>query len=68
MERKKVGRPSKGDRSTVNCKLPVELHQAARNYAGAQGLTLTDLLGELLARELGMTYQTQEGLPLSEAS
>jgi hypothetical protein len=68
MERRKPGRPSKGDRRLVSYKLPVPLLEAVREHAARRGMTATDLVGELLAAEVGMPYQTQEGLPLNKAS
>jgi hypothetical protein len=68
MERKKTGRPSKGDRRHVSFKLPTPLLDAMREHAAQRGMTATDLVGELLAAEVGMKYQTQEGLPLNKAS
>jgi hypothetical protein len=68
MERKKTGRPSKGDRRHVSFKLPTPLLDAMRTHAARRGMTATDLVGELLAAEVGMKYQTQEGLPLNKAS
>ncbi len=70
MERRKPGRPSKGNRRRVCYMLPVELLDAARSYAVQHGMTATDLVGEALAAHLGTRYQVQEGLPLklNEAS
>lgn len=68
MERKKTGRPSKGDRRMASFKLPTPLLAAMRKHAAERGMTATDLVGELIASEVGMPYQTQEGLPLTKAS
>ena len=68
MERRKPGRPSKGDRRHVSYKLPVDLLDAARSYAEKHGMTATDLMGEALAARVGTCYQLQEGLPLNKAS
>jgi predicted DNA binding CopG/RHH family protein len=68
MERRKPGRPSKGDRRLVSYKLPTPLIDAVRKHVAERGMTATDLIGELLAAEIGMPYQTQEGLPLNKAS
>jgi hypothetical protein len=68
MERKKTGRPSKGDRTHVGFKLPTPLIAAVRKHVAERGMTATDLVGELLAAEVGMPYQIQEGLPLNKAS
>lgn len=68
MERKKIGRPSKGDRRLASYKLPTPLLEAVREHAAQRGMTVTDLVGELLAAEVGMPYMTQEGLPLTKAS
>ncbi len=63
MERKKTGRPSKGERRQVNFKFPIPLLVAMRERAAERGMTATDLMGELLAAEVGIPYQTQEALP-----
>jgi predicted DNA binding CopG/RHH family protein len=68
MERKKTGRPSKGDRRHVSFRLPTPLIAAMQTRAAQKGMTVTDLVGELVAAEIGMPYQTQEGLPLTKAS
>jgi hypothetical protein len=68
MERKKTGRPSKGERSRVEARIPIPLYHAAKSRAEQRGMTLSDLLGELLATEVGVPYQNQEGLPLNKAS
>jgi predicted HicB family RNase H-like nuclease len=68
MERKKTGRPSKGDRTLVNFRVPRELHQAAKQRAEERGMTLNDFLGELLADKVGVPYQQQGGLALDKAS
>jgi hypothetical protein len=68
MERKKTGRPSKGDRKLASFRLPVPLIDALKPHAAERGMTVTDLVGGLLAAEVGIPYQTQEGLPLTKAS
>lgn len=71
MERRKPGRPWKGHRRLANFKLPVPLLDAVKEHAAQRGITVTDLVGGLLAAEVGMTYPcytTQEGLPLDKAS
>jgi hypothetical protein len=65
MERKKTGRPSKGDRALVKAKLPRPLAQAIQNEAARRGMTLTDYLGELASRATGVPYEPQERLPIS---
>lgn len=47
----------------MQCKLPDPLLVAARQRAAARGMTLTDLVGGLLAAETGVPYQTQATLP-----
>jgi hypothetical protein len=68
VERKKTGRPPKGDRTGVSLLLPTAFKAAAKEHAAQRGMTFTDLVGELLAKEIGLPYQTQEGLPLNKAS
>jgi hypothetical protein len=65
MERKKTGRPSKGERHFVRAKLPVRLVRALQDRATRRGMTLTDLIGELASKETGIPYSDQEALPLS---
>lgn len=65
MERKKPGRRSRGDRRQVNTMQPRALADAAAVKAAAGGMSLTDYIGQLLARDLGMTYDMQGALPLS---
>ncbi len=68
MERKRIGRPPKGDRRLVAYRLPNPLLDAVREHAAQRGMTATDFVGELLAAEVGIPYQVQEGLPLNKAS
>lgn len=65
MERKKTGRPSKGERRLVRAKLPVPLAQALQAEATRRGMTLNDFLGELAANATGVPYSSQEVLSLS---
>jgi hypothetical protein len=65
MERKKTGRPSKGERRLVRAKLPVPLAQALQTEAARRGMTVTDFLGELAANATGVPYRHQEALSLS---
>jgi hypothetical protein len=65
MERKKIGRPSKGERHFVRAKLPVRLVRGLQDRATRRGMTLTDLIGELASKETGIPYGDQEALPLS---
>ena len=64
MERKKCGRPSKGDRRPVFARLPRALADAAQVHAARQGMSINDLVGLLLSREVGVPYSDQEALPL----
>ena len=64
-ERRKTGRPSKGDRERVLVRLPVPLANAVRDLATKRGMTINDMLGELLAEQTGVPYNAQEGLSLS---
>lgn len=68
MERKRTGRPPKGNRRLVAYRLPNPLLDAVREHAARRGMTATDLVGELLAAGVGMPYEVQEGLPLNKAS
>lgn len=66
MEPRKIGRPHKGDRKFVSFKLPTQLLVAMRRHAADHGVTATDLVGELIAAEVGMPYQNEKGIPLSQ--
>lgn len=68
MERRKPGRPSKGDRVNTSFRLPTHLMTALKERAAHQGMTVTDLVGKLVATEVGLPYMPQEGLPLDRAS
>lgn len=68
VERKKPGRRSKGDRTQVNTRQPRVLADAAEAEAARRGLTLTDYIGQLLAGDLGIPYEVQEGLPLAKSA
>ena len=67
MEHRKPGRPSKGDRERFTVRLPEQLAEAARKHAALHGLTFNDLVGHLLAADLQVPYDQQEGLPLTAA-
>jgi hypothetical protein len=67
MERKKTGRPSKGDRRTVAARLPRGLADAAGKRAAALGMTFNDYLGHLLSAETGVPYSDQEAIPKTAA-
>ncbi len=62
MEHRKTGRPSKGEREVVRARLPVHLRTALQDEAARRGVTLNDFLGELIAREVGVPYSSQEAL------
>lgn len=68
MERRKPGRKPKGDRRLVNYRMPTHLITAIREEAARRGMTATDFVGELVAAEVGVPYQLQEGLQLDKAS
>jgi hypothetical protein len=65
MESKRPGRKSKGTRKKIAARVPLPLADALAAEAARRGMTITDLLGFLAAREVGMTYQPQEALPIS---
>jgi hypothetical protein len=65
MERKKTGRPSKGPRRQVKARVPVPLFEALHTEAARRGMTVNDLVGLLLSREVGVPYSSQEALSLS---
>ena len=53
MGQKRLGRPSKGERDFIAVRCSVELGAVIRERAAQQGLTITDLAANILARELG---------------
>lgn len=67
MQRRKPGRPSRGEREPLYVKMPVHLLETLRFHAAGRGMTVTDLVGETLARELGIPYMKQETLPLTSS-
>ena len=62
MTRRKIGRPSKGDREEVRAKVPVPLRRAVQDEAARRGMTVNDLVGTLLADLTGVPYTDQEAL------
>lgn len=68
MERRKPGRPSKGEREVLYARLPVPLMEALRFRAAGCGMTVNDFVGETLSKELDASYTDQEALPLQNAS
>lgn len=52
----------------MQCKLPIVLADAAHDHAARRGMTLTDLIGELLADATGQPYKPQEALPLQKSA
>lgn len=68
MEYKKPGRRSKGDRIQVNTRQPRGLAEAAEAEAARRGMTLTDYIGQLLAGDLGISYEVQEGRSLAKSA
>lgn len=68
MERRKPGRPAKGEREEVRARVPVQLRRALQAEAARRGMTFNDFVGEALAELVGVPYAPQEGLPLTKAS
>lgn len=68
MERRKIGRPSRGDRRQVKVLMPRKLADALMAEAQRRGTTMTDFIGETVAQEIGLPYMEQEALPTSTAS
>lgn len=62
MERRKPGRPSKGERELIRARVPVPLRKALDEEAERRGMTLNDLIGEALADLVGVPYSPQEAL------
>ncbi|UJW36960.1 hypothetical protein L3Q67_45175 (plasmid) [Saccharothrix sp. AJ9571] len=74
MERRKIGRPSKGARKQKLVRLPVPLVEAAEQQADEYGMPFNDLVARLLSEHLrarGVEVQyddsMQEELPLTAA-
>lgn len=65
MERRKTGRPSKGDREEVKMRVPRPLADALRAEASRRGVTINNLLAEIASREVGVPYTNEESLPIS---
>lgn len=62
VERRKIGRPSKGERELIRARVPVALRRAVDAEAERRGMTLNDFIGELLAEHTGVPYSPQEAL------
>ncbi|NKQ59212.1 hypothetical protein HFP15_40875 [Amycolatopsis sp. K13G38] len=52
----------------MNTRQPRVLAEAAEAEAARRGMTLTDYIGQLLAGDLGIPYDVQEGLPLAKSA
>jgi predicted DNA binding CopG/RHH family protein len=52
----------------IAARLPRPLADAVGEYAAQKGMTVNDLIGELLAERVGMPYQEQEALPLTKSA
>jgi predicted HicB family RNase H-like nuclease len=65
MERKKTGRPSKGERRKTTLRLPVDLFAAAEQYVQQHGGSLNDFMVQVLADKLAQPQSQQEALPIS---
>lgn len=62
MQHRKPGRPSKGPRRPLQCKLPTTMVEALHAAAAERGVTLTDMVGEWAERVTGVPYQAQTDL------
>jgi len=62
MEQRRPGRKSKGDRLELKSRLPRQLHCAVHAEAARRGVTVNDLVGEMLAELTGVPYSPQEAL------
>jgi hypothetical protein len=60
-----TGRPWKGPRRQLRAQIPVSLFEAVYSEAASRGMTVTDLVGETLAREVHVPYSPQEALTTS---
>jgi hypothetical protein len=76
-ERRKPGRPAKGDRVFTGVRLPREYRVAAEELARRDGLDVTDVVTRMVGESLGLpipdyclpkTTSQQEELPLNKAS
>jgi len=66
----RVGRPpSPGVHKPVNFRMRVDLKAAAQVKAAQLGLTFTDYMARLVARDTGLTSEdVEEGLPFAETA
>lgn len=71
------GRKSKGDRQALLSRVPDPIAEAVRERAEERGMTVSDYIASLLAREVGMTelapeapatVHHQEELPINEVA
>lgn len=62
MERRKPGPKGKGPRKALRPRLPEPLYEAVHAEAVRRGMTVNDLVGEFLAKAVGVPYSNQEAL------
>lgn len=67
MERKKTGRPSKGDRHKFGVRVPLDLADAVAKRASELGMSINDYIGNLVSQDTGVPYSQQEAIPTSAA-
>lgn len=65
MEKKRIGRPSKGQRKRLQVRLPLELADALEYQAAKAGMTVNDYVGHMAAQMTGVPYQQQGALMAS---
>jgi hypothetical protein len=64
LERRRPGRPSKGDRTELRGRVATHLQIAATRRATELGLHLNDYMAMLVSKDTGVPLDTDEGLPL----
>ena len=69
----KIGRPSKGDRTVMYCRVPTEVADLIKAEADGRALPYADVVAEILAAHYGVDYaptrssRDQEALELKTA-
>ncbi len=62
------GRPSKGLRARVDFWIDPAVKNAAVAKATALGMSFTDYIGQLVAKDIGLPAANQEGSPFADVA
>lgn len=62
-----IGRPSKGDRGRINCRLAQPVHEEVRRRAAALGIPMSQYMADVLAQHVGRADLVRELTPDQES-